>query len=567
MFRPWILLTAVLLLATAPIQAAPPQPSPDTSSPGAQARSDTLYLFAAEGPGSFGSPGTDARGFTFDGPGGGPEPAGWFGVDLRAQELHWQIAPTSLCAGTGTDMSEAAPFDTLDTVNDFALWCGTEGPCDWVDPHGYGNHWDQYVVLELGAAPVQADIAIEFAYSTDFEGGEWDYLEVGSFHDGDWHWPWYDNTQGDRTYREVEVVLPDYYLQMDSLRLAFRFQSDGGWSDQDGQYLSDLGAVWLDNIRVSQRGSVLFESDFESGELQPELRLEHGESTGDYSNLYQGLFQGDADPVNESFVWAFFDSSTMSFYDPEYEFAIAWGPPYLKNAIESPRLSVDSTGAPVSLGPATRVLLGFDVYLDMNIIDLIFYAWYIGGVMVGSGNCDPWFKNNNIVSYGDDRIWVTLVRDVTEEFRESAGGAPWNVESIVARLAVMDMTDVWYHDHHEHRNQAPYFDNVRVMLVEGDLTSAPPAPALPSLAAFPNPFNPTVELRLSMPNAGRCTLTLHDIAGRRVVTLIDEELPAGERRLTWDGVDEDGSRLPSGVYLARAVGAGGEAGLKVVLLK
>jgi hypothetical protein len=116
----------------------PPAPN---AAPAFGAREDTFFLFAASGPGSYGSPGTDARGFTFDHE-GGPAEAGWFGVDLTAQEGEWwHLADTDLCAGTGTDMSEALPFDTGDTVNDYALWCGRSEVCGWFDPDGYGNHW------------------------------------------------------------------------------------------------------------------------------------------------------------------------------------------------------------------------------------------------------------------------------------------------------------------------------------------------------------------------------------------------------------------------------------------
>ena len=105
------------------------------------------------------------------------------------------------------------------------------------------------------------------------------------------------------------------------------------------------------------------------------------------------------------------------------------------------------------------------------------------------------------------------------------------------------------------------------MLVEGELTAATSTPPAPFLSAHPNPFNPSTELSLFLPEAGRLRLTLHDIGGRRVATLIDEILPAGARRLSWDGRDDDGRVLPSGVYLARAAASGSETALKLMLLK
>ena len=68
------------------------------------------------------------------------------------------------------------------------------------------------------------------------------------------------------------------------------------------------------------------------------------------------------------------------------------------------------------------------------------------------------------------------------------------------------------------------------------------------LPAFPNPFNPSTTLRFELAQAGRATLTVFDARGRRVRVLVDQELPAGPQELTFDGVDDRGSALASGVY-------------------
>ncbi len=85
--------------------------------------------------------------------------------------------------------------------------------------------------------------------------------------------------------------------------------------------------------------------------------------------------------------------------------------------------------------------------------------------------------------------------------------------------------------------------------------------------AMPNPFNPRTELRYALPQAGPVRLTIHDLAGRRVATLVDETRPAGTHRITWDGVGTDGSRLSSGTYLARLVVAGEVKTTKLTLVK
>ncbi|MBD3335018.1 MAG: S8 family serine peptidase [Candidatus Eisenbacteria bacterium] len=71
------------------------------------------------------------------------------------------------------------------------------------------------------------------------------------------------------------------------------------------------------------------------------------------------------------------------------------------------------------------------------------------------------------------------------------------------------------------------------------------------LAAHPNPFHPSVQIRLSLPAAGDATLGIYDISGRQVRELHAGMLPAGETALHWDGLDERGHALGSGVYFIR----------------
>ena len=67
----------------------------------------------------------------------------------------------------------------------------------------------------------------------------------------------------------------------------------------------------------------------------------------------------------------------------------------------------------------------------------------------------------------------------------------------------------------------------------------------------PNPFNPRTTLTLALPQAGRATLAVYDARGRRVATLLDGELPAGEREVAWDGRDGAGRAAAAGVYYVR----------------
>lgn len=106
-----------------------------------------------------------------------------------------------------------------------------------------------------------------------------------------------------------------------------------------------------------------------------------------------------------------------------------------------------------------------------------------------------------------------------------------------------------------------------------NLVDVPAESGLPYLAAgpraCPNPFNPATVISFALDGQGTtpAKVELFDVRGRRVRTLWDGPLAAGERWLAWDGRDERGAALPSGLYLARVRAAGQERTLKLMLAK
>ncbi len=97
-----------------------------------------------------------------------------------------------------------------------------------------------------------------------------------------------------------------------------------------------------------------------------------------------------------------------------------------------------------------------------------------------------------------------------------------------------------------------------VVFVGGSgLVPVPDIPVLPNrmhLAnAVPNPFNPRTVIRFELPRAGHAELAIFDLKGRRVTTLVDGQMTAGNHEVTWQGRDRDGRGIPSGVYLSRLV--------------
>ncbi len=94
-----------------------------------------------------------------------------------------------------------------------------------------------------------------------------------------------------------------------------------------------------------------------------------------------------------------------------------------------------------------------------------------------------------------------------------------------------------------------------------------PSPYGVGLRTWPNPFNPTVTIGYSMPAPGPVNIEIYDVAGRRVRALEAGHRDAGEHTTAWDGRDDAGRALPSGVYFATARGAGAVNAAKLVLAK
>jgi hypothetical protein len=88
-----------------------------------------------------------------------------------------------------------------------------------------------------------------------------------------------------------------------------------------------------------------------------------------------------------------------------------------------------------------------------------------------------------------------------------------------------------------------------------------------AISAWPNPFNPRVELAVETRAPGDASLTVYDARGGVVDVLIDGFLPEGRHEASWDGTDRTGRRLPSGVYFARLKTAEAVEVRKLVLAK
>jgi flagellar hook assembly protein FlgD len=68
---------------------------------------------------------------------------------------------------------------------------------------------------------------------------------------------------------------------------------------------------------------------------------------------------------------------------------------------------------------------------------------------------------------------------------------------------------------------------------------------------YPNPFNPSTTIQFAIPKQASITLRVYNILGQEVATLVDESKPAGYYEMVWNGHNQSGNVISSGVYFYR----------------
>ena len=124
-------------------------------------------------------------------------------------------------------------------------------------------------------------------------------------------------------------------------------------------------------------------------------------------------------------------------------------------------------------------------------------------------------------------------------------------------------TTVWEYDHPSGNvaRAERYWDET------GVVDDQPESDAVARLAARPNPFSPSTVLTFATPGEGNVSIRVIDVSGRQVAVLVDALYPAGEFRVVWDGRDETGATVGSGIYFALLETDGLSASSKLVLLR
>jgi hypothetical protein len=190
-----------------------------------------------------------------------------------------------------------------------------------------------------------------------------------------------------------------------------------------------------------------------------------------------------------------------------------------------------------------------------------------------------WYSNNLGLNPGGDYWTVQITND---------GGLTWtNIEYTLAS------TNVWEQVVFDFSAAFPQAGLVQLRFIANDVTpsslvealvddfmlvgtfdSMTPVEDAPQLRlAFdlsqnhPNPFNPRTTVSFSLDRTGPATLNVYDAKGSLVKVLVNENLPAGAHTATWNGDDQTGRPVASGVYFYRLDADGRSLGKRMLLVK
>jgi len=78
--------------------------------------------------------------------------------------------------------------------------------------------------------------------------------------------------------------------------------------------------------------------------------------------------------------------------------------------------------------------------------------------------------------------------------------------------------------------------------------NAQPVGSLGKSKAYPNPFKENITIEYQLQQDGRVEIQINNILGQKIKSLLSEEQQAGLQRIKWDGMDESGSLVRTGIY-------------------
>jgi hypothetical protein len=463
----------------------------------------------------------------------------------------------------------------------------------WQAPTGYGNGWHETVVREFeydgsGAVTLEFDYRVHTEAGFDFvflfleQGGEETTLAV------------YDGQRSD----SAAFVFDDQNLQPGTFRIGFRLRTDTGWSNEDGKFTSECTAFAIDDVVVSG-GGIDYSEDFETnrgGWFQPRTEkdnpltecwlVENRQAVGfDVALHGEGLvvYHVDEDVMGSTLQntggTSGLSARAIVVEEADGQFDLLSVPGNRGDSGDVWALSGANSVFDRATSPGSANNSGQPTMTRVEVLSAS------GGVVqarLWAGDAAPTleFAQADTLSGGVQRLTlrgtglqpgleVGLFRDLSPVI------AATRVEWVDYDLVLVDF------DGEEVRPgsfdllvQNPDGQNVvrtAGVFRIGQIVDNPPGSRTPREFAlrqnFPNPFNPTTTIRFEIPRDANVDLGIFDLRGRRVATLHRGPIEAGFHDARWEGRDDSGRSVASGLYFVRLNGPGFSDARKMMLAR
>jgi M6 family metalloprotease-like protein len=473
-------------------------------------------------------------------------------------------------------------MNTCNTDGLWSMWCGLTAAeallRNYGSGAGYGNNWQTTVSRDFEYDGV-GSVELEYQYSFNLEPS-YDYvygeITVGATTST---FAIYDGVGAD----VATIDLTPYLSGPTSYKISFRMESDGAWSDEDALYPTACGAMALDLISVTGGGENYF-TDFElredgwAEEMNPPAEyflvenrqplgsdvnvagggglsiwhIDSGDQTGGpannrprgvaveqadgLGNLEANLNRGDAgDPYPGSTNNMNFNGLTVpnsNGHDGPSSVSVQLtsgnGNPMTATMQGGWAAPVPTTVAPNTAASGNLVQLQIDgsLFAKTGNVELV-------GASTIAATSVEWI--------GKDRILADF--DLT-----GAGSGLYDV--------------VVYNPGGSNAMLDDAFEITGAPTAAGDL---PAKFAL--LPNYPNPFNPATTIRYEIASRTQVELRVFDVSGALVRTLVNESKAPGAYSLQWNGRDDRGTAVSSGVYFYRITAGDFTDVRKMTLLK
>ena len=278
-----------------------------------------------------------------------------------------------------------------------------------------------------------------------------------------------------------------------------------------------------------------------------------------HNAFMDGAFEGFAEVVE--------DDAGPSMGSGPYLWMFCEGDGYMNQLIwqavtVQPGDTLRADGAFIDLSGGTLVQYWMELYLGLteppeaaDYLDNKLFAFDAWATPPCASDMDGMFQTDACVNNTTDGLWIVPDTISTED----------------VTLYFVIKTGIWQDGGLGVISYEVGLDSLSLVKVGGASAVNSNPEALPSGFTlhpnFPNPFNPSTTIRFTVNRSVNIALSIYDINGRLVRSLMQESLNAGTYSTQWDGSDGQGNSMPSGVYLCQLKSGAVTQTQRMVLIK